>query len=44
VIITEVDNPAGRLYRSLGFVPDVQNVQVYRAPARQQQDQASVSL
>lgn len=34
VIITEVDNPAGRLYRSLGFVPDVQNVQAYRAPAR----------
>ncbi|MGI9156513.1 MAG: GNAT family N-acetyltransferase [Marmoricola sp.] len=33
VIITEVDNPAGRLYRSLGFAPDVQNVQVYRAPA-----------
>lgn len=32
VILTEVDNPAGRLYRSLGFVPDVQNVQVYRAP------------
>ncbi|MEP6815128.1 MAG: GNAT family N-acetyltransferase [Marmoricola sp.] len=32
VIITEVVNPAGRLYRSLGFVPDVQNVQVYRAP------------
>jgi GNAT superfamily N-acetyltransferase len=43
VIITEVDNPAGRLYRSLGFVPDVQNVQVYRAPERPVV-QASVSL
>ncbi len=32
VILTEVDNPAGRLYRSLGFVPGLQNVQAYRAP------------
>jgi GNAT superfamily N-acetyltransferase len=34
VILTEDDNPAGRLYRSLGFSPDLQNVQVYRAPDR----------
>jgi GNAT superfamily N-acetyltransferase len=44
VILTEVDNPAGRLYRSLGFVPDVQNVQVYRAPEHPGRAQASVSL
>lgn len=34
VIITEMDNPAGRLYRSIGFAPAVQNVQAYRAPER----------
>jgi GNAT superfamily N-acetyltransferase len=33
VILTEADNPAGRLYRSLGFAPGVGNVQAYRSPA-----------
>lgn len=31
VIITEATNPAGRLYRSVGFEPDIGNVQVYQA-------------
>jgi GNAT superfamily N-acetyltransferase len=31
VIVTEATNPAGRLYRSVGFEPDVGNVQAYRA-------------
>jgi GNAT superfamily N-acetyltransferase len=34
VIITEAGNPAGRLYRSVGFTPDVCNARAYRAPAR----------
>jgi len=34
VIITEAGNPAGRLYRSVGFAPDVCNARAYRAPAR----------
>lgn len=34
VIVTEATNPAGRLYRSVGFEPDVGNVQAYRRPAR----------
>lgn len=34
VIITEAANPAGRLYRSVGFEPDVSNARAYRAPAR----------
>jgi GNAT superfamily N-acetyltransferase len=34
VIITEADNPAGRVYRSLGFRPDIGNAQAYRKPAR----------
>lgn len=34
VICTESDNPAGILYRSVGFEPDLPNVQVWRAPAR----------
>jgi GNAT superfamily N-acetyltransferase len=32
VIVTEVTNPAGRLYRSVGFEPDIGNVQAYRKP------------
>lgn len=34
VIITESTNPAGRVYRSVGFHPDTHNAQAYRAPAR----------
>ncbi len=34
VIVTEATNPAGRVYRSLGFVPDIGNVQAYRKPPR----------
>jgi GNAT superfamily N-acetyltransferase len=34
VIITEVTNPAGRVYRSVGFEPDVGNAQAYRKPPR----------
>jgi GNAT superfamily N-acetyltransferase len=34
VIITEASNPAGRVYRSLGFRPDIGNAQAYRKPAR----------
>lgn len=33
VIITEASNPAGRVYRSLGFEPDTGNAQVYRKPS-----------
>ncbi len=33
VIVTESTNPAGRVYRSVGFRPDVANAQAYRAPA-----------
>ncbi len=33
VIITEDGNPAGRLYRGVGFEPDVSNARAYRAPA-----------
>jgi len=32
VIVTEATNPAGRVYRSVGFTPDVGNVQAYRRP------------
>ena len=32
VILTETANPAGRLYRSLGFEPDTGNAQAYRRP------------
>ncbi len=32
VIVTEATNPAGRLYRSVGFAPDVGNAQAYRWP------------
>ena len=31
VIITEATNPAGRVYRSVGFEPDVANAQAYRS-------------
>lgn len=34
VIITEAGNPAGRLYRNLGFAPDVCNARAYRPPSR----------
>lgn len=34
VIITEAGNPAGRLYRGMGFASDVSNARAYRAPAR----------
>lgn len=34
VILTEPTNPAGRVYRSLGFTPDTPNAQAYRKPAR----------
>jgi GNAT superfamily N-acetyltransferase len=32
VIVTEATNPAGRVYRSLGFEPDTGNAQAYRKP------------
>lgn len=32
VIVTEATNPAGRVYRSVGFEPDVGNAQAYRKP------------
>ena len=34
VIITESTNPAGRVYRSVGFQPDLGNAQAYRKPPR----------
>lgn len=34
VIVTEATNPAGRVYRSLGFEPDSGNAQAYRRPPR----------
>jgi GNAT superfamily N-acetyltransferase len=34
VIITEATNPAGRVYRSVGFETDVANAQAYRPPPR----------
>ena len=34
VIVTEATNPAGRVYRRLGFAPDTGNAQAYRKPAR----------
>jgi GNAT superfamily N-acetyltransferase len=34
VIVTEATNPAGRVYRSLGFESDTGNVQAYRKPPR----------
>jgi GNAT superfamily N-acetyltransferase len=34
VIITEATNPAGRVYRGVGFKPDVGNAQAYRKPPR----------
>ena len=32
VILTETTNPAGRLYRRVGFAPDTGNAQAYRRP------------
>jgi GNAT superfamily N-acetyltransferase len=32
VIVTESTNPAGRVYRSVGFEPDIGNAQAYRKP------------
>ena len=37
VIVTEATNPAGRVYRSVGFEPDVSNAQAYRKPPRLRQ-------
>jgi hypothetical protein len=34
VIITESTNPAGRVYRSVGFQLDTGNAQAYRAVGR----------
>lgn len=34
VIVTETTNPAGRVYRSLGFAPDSGNAQAYRKPPK----------
>ena len=34
VIITEATNPAGRVYRSVGFEPTTPNAQAYRKPPR----------
>ena len=34
VIVTGATNPAGRVYRSLGFAPDTGTVQAYRRPPR----------
>jgi len=34
VIVTEATNPAGRVYRSVGFEPDTGNAQAYRKPQR----------
>ena len=34
VIVTEATNPAGRVYRSVGFKPDAGNAQAYRKPPR----------
>jgi GNAT superfamily N-acetyltransferase len=34
VIVTEATNPAGRIYRSVGFEPDAANAQAYRRPPR----------
>ena len=34
VIVTETTNPAGRVYRSVGFAPDAGAVQAYRRPPR----------
>ena len=34
VIVTEAVNPAGRVYRSVGFEPDQSNAQAYRRPPR----------
>ena len=34
VIITEAENPAGRLYHAAGFEPDVSNARAFRPPAR----------
>ncbi len=33
VIVTESTNPAGRVYRSVGFEPDTSNAEAYRRPA-----------
>jgi GNAT superfamily N-acetyltransferase len=34
VIVTEASNPAGRVYRSVGFEQDIGNAQAYRKPPR----------
>jgi GNAT superfamily N-acetyltransferase len=35
VIVTEATNPAGRVYRAVGFAPDTGAVQAYRRPPRE---------
>ena len=35
VIVTETTNPAGRVYRGVGFAPDAGAVQAYRRPTRE---------
>jgi GNAT superfamily N-acetyltransferase len=34
VIVTEATNPAGRVYRSVGFEPDIGSASAYRKPPR----------
>ena len=34
VIVTEATNPAGRVYRSVGFTPDSSSISAYRKPDR----------
>jgi hypothetical protein len=34
VIITESTNPAGRVYRGVGFEPEEGNAQAFRKPPR----------
>jgi GNAT superfamily N-acetyltransferase len=34
VIVTEASNPAGRVYRAVGFEPDTPNAQAYRGSPR----------
>jgi hypothetical protein len=42
VIVTEEDNPAGRVYRSVGFALDHRNVQAYRPPEHRASSAAAI--